>query len=96
MKLTESERHRRDAANAEIMKARRAAYALNQRPADVKALAPFAGMTRHVISKVVDRERMRFEAETIRGHKMRAADAAQKLKAAKAALAAHDRLHRVW
>jgi hypothetical protein len=61
--------------------------------ADAKLIEPYRGLTRFQISKIVDRERMRFEAETIRKHRDRAKDAKAQWLAAKAALAARDRFY---
>lgn len=60
---------------------------------DEKLCAPYMTMTRHQHSLFVSRERMRYEAEHIRKHKDRATEAKNAWLAAKAGLAARDRLH---
>lgn len=54
------------------------------------ALAGFEGMTRHLISNYMNRERMRAEAETIRGNRERSQEAKANQLRAKKALAYID------
>ena len=85
-KFTETELRAREAATAAYMKKHRKLL-----PVDEKAAAPFLHLTRFQHSKLVDRERMRHEAESIRCSK-RAAEAKASWLAAKAGLEARDRM----
>ena len=61
--------------------------------ADLRLLECYPGWTRVRIARCMERERMRWEAEQLRGRKDRAAQAKEGYLQARAALAAWDRLH---
>lgn len=87
--ITEIERDLREMALADHRAKRKPVY--NPAP-DEKAVAPFLHLTRFQHSKLMERERMRYEAEDIRGNKARAKEAKAAWQAAKKGLEARDRL----
>lgn len=62
-------------------------------PADENAVALYRHLTRHQHAQLVERERMRYEAEKLRGHIGPAAMARKAYHDAKAGLLARDRLN---
>jgi len=81
--LREEELRAREEAALVVIKANR------KKPA-LKPVEGFAGMTRHQVSSYMARERMRAEAEEIRGNKIRANEARGNQARAKQMLAYID------